>query len=133
MEESKDTPIHMQVLFNVLMGLRRQEINAVKYSDVDYINRTLTVERQLGKELDRTPYSKKDSMTKKELPLKTSSSSRVLPIPDYVFEAILEERNMSGTKAAGALFSMIMDISAVPATAENRDQKTFTGGITKNF
>ena len=40
---------------------------------------------------------------------------------------------MSGTKAAGALFSMIMDISAVPVTAENRDQKTFTGGITKNF
>lgn len=45
LEESKDTPVHMQVLFNVLMGLRRQEINAVKYSDVDYINRTLTVER----------------------------------------------------------------------------------------
>ena len=92
LEASKDTPIHMQVLFNVLMGLRRQEINAVKYSDVDYINRTLTVERQLGKELDRTPNSKKESMTKRELPLKTSSSRRVLPIPDYVFEAILEER-----------------------------------------
>ena len=74
------------------MGLRRQEINAVKYSDVDYINRTLTVERQLGKELDRTPNSRKESMTKRELPLKTSSCSRILPIPDYVFEAILEER-----------------------------------------
>lgn len=92
LEESKDTPIHMQVLFNVLMGLRRQEINAVKYSDVDYINRTLTVERQLGKELDRTPNSKGEKMTKRELPLKTPSSKRVLPIPDYVFEAILEER-----------------------------------------
>lgn len=30
--------------------------------------------------------------TKRELPLKTPSSYRVLPIPDYVFEAILEER-----------------------------------------
>ena len=47
-EKSKNTPIHMQVLFNVLMGLRRSEINAVKYSDIDYINRTLTVQRQLG-------------------------------------------------------------------------------------
>lgn len=92
LEASKNTPIHMQVLFNVLMGLRRQEINAVKYSDVDYINRTLTVERQLGKELDRVPNSRKESMTKMELPLKTPSSRRVLPIPDYVFEAILEER-----------------------------------------
>lgn len=92
LEESKDTPIHMQVLFNVLMGLRRQEINAVKYSDVDYVNRTLSVERQLGKKLDRTPNGKNKGMTKHELPLKTPSSRRILPIPDYVFEAILEER-----------------------------------------
>ncbi|RKI37953.1 site-specific integrase [bacterium D16-51] len=92
LEESRKTPIHMQVLFNVLMGLRRQEINAVKYSDIDYVNRTLSVERQLGKELDRTPYGKTKGMTKCELPLKTPSSRRILPIPDYVFEAILEER-----------------------------------------
>lgn len=93
LEASRNTPIHMQVLFNVLMGLRRQEINAVKYSDVDYINRTLSVERQLGRELNREPYAeKKMSSTKTELPLKTFSSRRVLPIPDYVFEAILQER-----------------------------------------
>jgi integrase len=90
---SKDTPIHMQVLFNVLMGLRRQEINGVKYSDVDYINRTLTIERQLGKELIRnTNESVGKTTTKKEVSLKTPSSYRVLPILDYVFEAILEER-----------------------------------------
>jgi integrase len=95
LEESKDTPIHMQVLFNVLMGLRRQEINGVKYSDVDYINRTLSVERQLGTGLNREPNAKNDkSLTKQELELKTDSSNRVLPIPDIVFEAILEERKM---------------------------------------
>ena len=49
LEASRDTPIHMQVLFNVLMGLWRREINGVKFSDVDYINRTLRVQRQLGK------------------------------------------------------------------------------------
>lgn len=92
-EKSKETPIHMQVLFNVLMGLRRSEINAVKYSDVDYINRTLTVQRQLGKAIN----TKKDdfapkTFTKQEVELKTESSHRVLPIPDYVFEAILKER-----------------------------------------
>ena len=95
LEASKRTQIHMQVLFNVLMGLRRQEINGLKYSDVDYINRTLTVERQLGKELDRNPNaSSENTMTKRELPLKSSSSKRVLPIPDYVFEAVLEERKI---------------------------------------
>ena len=77
LEASKETPIHMQILFNVLMGLRRQEINAVKYSDVDYINRTLSVERQLGKKLNREPDGVEEKPTSKsELPLKTSSSRR---------------------------------------------------------
>lgn len=77
------------------MGLRRQEINGLKYSDVDYINRTLSVERQLGKELNRNPNGIDDKpMTKRELPLKSSSSKRILPIPDYVFEAILAERKV---------------------------------------
>jgi integrase len=49
LENSKNTPIHMQVLFNVLMGLRRSEIIGLKYSDVDFVNRTLRVERQLSK------------------------------------------------------------------------------------
>ncbi len=47
LEKSKDTPIRMQVLLNVLMGFRRSEINGVKYSDVNYINHTLKVERQV--------------------------------------------------------------------------------------
>ena len=80
--------LRKQILFNVLLGLRRQEINGLKYSDVDYINRTISVERQLGKELNREPYAPNDGATKKELQLKTFSSKRVLPLPDLVFEAI---------------------------------------------
>lgn len=92
---SKNTPIHMQILFAVLMGLRRGEINGLKYSDVDYINRTLTIRRQLGKK----PNSKAEDvspkmLTKQEIPVKTESSNRELPIPDLVFEAILEQRKI---------------------------------------
>lgn len=72
LEKSKDTPIHMQVLFNVLMGLRRSEIIAVKYSDVDYVNRTLRVERQLGQIINTTKedfapktFTKQESSTKR--------------------------------------------------------------------
>jgi integrase len=95
LEKSKDTPIHMQVLFNVLMGLRRGEINGVKYSDIDYVNRTLRVSRQLGvayntKKEDLAP----KTFTKQEIGLKTESSYREIPIPDYVFEAILREREL---------------------------------------
>ena len=95
LEKSKDTPIHMQVLFGVLMGLRRSEINGVKYSDIDYINRTLNVNRQLG----RIHNAKKEdfapkTFTKQEVGLKTKSSYREIPIPDYVFEEILKERQV---------------------------------------
>ncbi|MCD7833261.1 MAG: site-specific integrase [Lachnospiraceae bacterium] len=93
LDASKETPIHMQVCFNVLMGLRRSEIIGVKYADVDYINRTLSVERQLGKALNREPYAMEEhASSKSELRLKTSPSRRILPIPDYVFEAILAQR-----------------------------------------
>ena len=95
LEKSKDTPIHMQVLLNVLMGLRRSEINGVKYSDVDYINRTLKVERQLGRihNAVKEDFAPK-TFTKQEVGLKTRSSYREIPIPDYVFEAILKERRI---------------------------------------
>ena len=53
------------------------------------------MERQLGRALNRTPFADDDdSTTKSELILKSSSSKRVLPIPDYVFEAILEQRKI---------------------------------------
>lgn len=82
----------MQVLFNVLMGLRRSEIIGVKYEDVDYRNRTLMIQRQLGKPLGakKEEYAAK-TLTKQEIKVKTESSNRVVPIPDYVFEAILAE------------------------------------------
>ena len=55
--------------------------------------RPTSVERQLGKKLNRNPNGADENpTTKSELPLKTSSSRRELPIPDYVFEAILKER-----------------------------------------
>jgi len=94
-QKSEDTPIHMQVLLSALMGLRCSEMNAVKYSDIDYINRTLTVQRQLGKEMnaEKENYPAK-TFTKQEIGLKTGSSYRVLPIPDIVFDAILKERKV---------------------------------------
>lgn len=92
-EKSKDSPIHMQILFAVLMGLRKSEINGLKYQDVDYINRTLTIQRQLGKKANTTAKDFAPKMlTKQDIPTKTASNNRVVPIPDYVFEAILEER-----------------------------------------
>lgn len=93
LEKAKDTPIYLQVMFAVLMGLRKQEINGLKYSDIDYIHRTIKVQRQLGKKpnIDNSEL-KVGEYTKQEIKVKTMSSMRELEIPDILFEAILEER-----------------------------------------
>lgn len=92
-EASKSTPIYLHILFAVLMGLRKQEINGLKYDDVDFINRKLHLSRQLG--VDPKKYKKdcaKKMYTKQEIKLKSYSSERILDIPDMVFDAIVNER-----------------------------------------
>lgn len=90
---SKESKIYMQILFATLMGLRRGEINGLKYSDVDFGKQKLRIQRQLGVK----PNTKKQDFdvktyTKQDISVKTPSSNRELDIPDYVFEAIIEER-----------------------------------------
>lgn len=92
-EASKNTPIYLQVLFAVLMGLRKQEINGLKYEDIDFINRKLYLRRQLGVDTNKTKEEcNKKMYTKQDIILKTYSSERILDIPDIVFDAILYER-----------------------------------------
>ena len=90
---SKNTPIYLQILFALLMGLRKQEINGLKYSDIDYVNRKLYIQRQLGVDPKKKKEEcEKKTYTKQEIELKTLNSKRELDIPDMLFEAILEER-----------------------------------------
>lgn len=92
-EKSKETPIYLQILFAVIMGLRKQEINGLKYSDVDFVNKKLHVCRQLGVVSNSNKKEfKSKTYTKQEIPLKTKNSDRILNIPDIVFNAIVEER-----------------------------------------
>ena len=74
------------------MGLRKQEINALKYSNIDYINRKLYLTLQLGRKTNDTidDYPRK-ILTKQEVKLKSYNSEIVLDIPDMVFEAIINE------------------------------------------
>ena len=61
----------MQILYAVLMGLRRGENNGLKYSDVDYINRTLRIQRQLGKiQNSKAEDVLPKMLTKQEIPTK---------------------------------------------------------------
>lgn len=94
-KSAKESSIYMQLLFSALMGLRISEVNGLKYSDVDFVTRKLTVQRQLGKKPNTT---KEDfapkTFCKQEIPVKTKASNRIVDIPDIVFEAILEQKRI---------------------------------------
>jgi integrase len=94
-EKSKGTSIYMQVLFSGLMGLRVSEVNGLKYTDVDFVNKKLKVQRQLGivANSKKEDYALK-TYTKQEIPVKSFASNRELDIPDIVFNAILEQRKI---------------------------------------
>ena len=94
-EKSKGTSIYLQILFSALMGLRVSEVNGLKYTDVDFINKKLKVQRQLGivANSNKEDYAKK-TYSKQEIPVKSFSSNRELDIPDIVFDAILEQRKI---------------------------------------
>lgn len=56
LDASKETPIHLQLMFAVLMGMRLSEINGLKYSRIDFINRKLLVKKQLGVDLKKNKF-----------------------------------------------------------------------------
>ena len=135
-EAAKDTPIYLQVMFAVLMGLRRSEIIAVKYADIDYINRTLHVERQLGivPMSDKKDFQPK-TYTKQEIELKTESSDRIIPIPDILFEAIIEDRNMRRTGEEESTINTIRFLMAIIYAAPpmgNQGVRIFIGYTSRN-
>lgn len=84
---SKGSLLHLPILFASLLGLRIGEIVGLKYSDVDYIRKTIHVQRQL----------ERVSACHSDIPLpgvstKTPAGDRVLKLPQIVLEAIMEER-----------------------------------------
>jgi len=89
-DKSRGTKIYLFILFAGLMGLRKSEILGLKYSDINFHQKTIHIQRQLGRSFFNECQPK--TKTKQEIELKSRSSNRILNIPDIVFEAILEER-----------------------------------------
>lgn len=94
-EGSAESSVHIYILFATMLGLRISEIRGLKYSDIDYVKRTIKIQRQLGYK-PNTPSEEipKGKLTKQEIKPKTFSSYRELEIPDLLFESILEERKL---------------------------------------
>ena len=90
---SRNSKIHVQIVLALLMGMRKSEINGLKYSDIDFIRRKLKIRHQLGYNIKLDEQTMEPVITSKEqISVKTPSSERELDIPDYVFNVLLEER-----------------------------------------
>lgn len=87
-----ETQIYLPMLLAVTAGLRLSEIIAVKYDDIDFQNKKLSVKRQLGRKLQPVlPFA--DYLTVYgEASLKTPNSKRIVDLADFVIDEIFLER-----------------------------------------
>jgi len=81
----KNSPIETPLMFAIYFGLRRSEIVGIKWSSIDWVNRTLTINHKIVPVNDNGKY-RLDASDR----LKTKSSYRTMPLDD-TFIAFLEE------------------------------------------
>lgn len=85
-EVERDDNMYIAVMLAALMGLRRSEICALEWGDVDEQSKTLHVSKALVRGSDGKHYVK---------PPKTDAGDRYLPIPDAMFSRLMARRNTS--------------------------------------
>ena len=95
----KDTPIETPVIFAIYFGLRRSEILGIKWSAIDLVNRTLTINHKIVPVNDE--YGK--YLIEKSNVLKNKSSYRTLPLNDYLYDYLfnLRKKQKENEKFAG--------------------------------
>ena len=90
---SRDTPIYMQILFAILTGMRTSEVLGLKFSDIDYMNRRIFVQRQLGVDLKKTKDETQGRRATQEIRTKTRAGNRWVGLVDVLFEEILRVKS----------------------------------------
>jgi integrase len=83
-ELAKDKDIYLQVLFAALLGMRKSEIFALTWADIDTAKGTVNVNKSMVKD-EYGGYIIKDP--------KTYDSKRRLPLPQQIIQALPPQRN----------------------------------------
>ena len=91
-DKSRNTKIYLYILFASLLGLRKGEIRGLKFSDVDYINSTIHVQRQLGEKTVKNG-TEVNFIYNQEITPKTKAGDRLLYLPEILLDAIIEQRS----------------------------------------
>lgn len=80
---SIDTPLELPILLAAFMGLRRSEIIALKWDDIDFQNKKMTIDEATVLNIDNEPTTKKP---------KSVSGQRTIDIPASVLDALNRHR-----------------------------------------
>lgn len=84
--------LYLPLLLAVTTGLRLSELLALKYKNIDFLNKCARICCQLGRPLSADPETESSYILKHELQPKTPNSIRKVILPDFVLEEILLER-----------------------------------------
>ena len=88
----EEPSLYLPMLLAAATGLRVSELRALKYDNIDFLNKCASIETQLGRTKDADPDKNYHSMQFQEKKLKTINSRRKIVLPDYVLTEILLER-----------------------------------------
>lgn len=88
----KEPQLYLPMLLAATAGLRISEIIALRYENIDFLNKKISVERQLGRSIYPNEQSSNRPVLWQELKLKTKRSRRTVELADFVLEEILFER-----------------------------------------
>lgn len=89
LKEAYKTNWYLEILLGLFCGLRKGEILGLKFSDFDLENNILSINRQIGIELNLEKESCK-SITRKQVEkhLKTPNSKRILKVSDVIMKEV---------------------------------------------
>lgn len=84
--------LYMPLLFTICTGVRISEAFAIKFSDVNFREKTISIKRQLGKRPDGQRINA-SSVLAQEITPKTRNGIRTIPVSDFVLDEIILAKN----------------------------------------
>lgn len=90
----KDTPLELIVYLTAFYGLRRSEVLGIRWSAIDFENKTITINHKVVTVTDENKNSKAKTKTITKRKTKNKSSYRTLPLFKEIEELLLYTRKM---------------------------------------